>query len=187
MLKQSYPWIVLLVIPVILTLCSCKTETVVTSTIRDFNTLDLLIELSDMPVGWQVKDEPQFFREIGTVEAATVSFVSNANVTRNGSFFSAFNYGSTQEASRVFNKMFVPRVLGTPPTEWISPVVSAQQAEMGCYDYEGREPFVCQWTAQYEEFVVSFHTWLIPDYMSLSDLEKIVIAIDNKMKSYLGE
>jgi hypothetical protein len=187
MTKRTLFWIILLVMIELLTSSSCKSEPLSTPTVRGFSTLDLLIGVSDMPEGWQVWTEPHQFNELGTVDAATISFISGANVSRNLASFAIYNFGTSEEALRVFNKMFVPRVKGNPPVEWVPPGVSAGQDAMGCYDYEGREPLACEWSAQYEEFVVQFNTWLIPGYMSLNQLEKIIMTIDNRMIVHLDD
>jgi hypothetical protein len=73
----------------------------------------------------------------------------------------------------------------TPPAwRYSSPL--AGQSHLTCYDYGGQTPPVCTWSGLYEEFIVIFHSWLIPERMSLNDIEHIVRAIDARMAQYLG-
>jgi len=164
---------------------SCTTVETPTPMVRDFPIIDLLIGLSDMPKGWSVKIQPEQFREVGALDAAQIAFVSSSEEPRNGASIGIYNYATTEEAIRVFDRHYKTRVYGDIPATWNNPLVSANQYKVGCYNREGQEPYVCTWAAQYQEFVVLFDTWIIPEYMSFEDFEKVVIAIDNRMTLYL--
>jgi hypothetical protein len=168
-----------------LTISSCSKIQTPTPHVRDLRIIDLLIGLSDMPKGWSVKIQPQQFREVGAFDAAEIAFVSSSEEPRNGASIGVYNYANTEEATRVFDRQYKVRVFGNIPTTWNNPQVSANQYTVGCYNREGREPYVCTWAAQYQEFVVLFDTWIIPEYMTFEDFEKVVVAIDNRMTLYL--
>jgi hypothetical protein len=49
---------------------------------------------------------------------------------------------------------------------------------------------VCQVVGQYEEYIVRFHTRIDPEHpecLSFADLERLLIAIDERMAEHLGE
>lgn len=46
---------------------------------------------------------------------------------------------------------------------------------------------VCQAVGQYGRYMTRFHTFMNPDTMTPSDLERILIAIDERMALYLGK
>jgi hypothetical protein len=173
------------IILAIITISGCVFEPLETPQTRNFGTMDLLIDITKILDGWKVKTKPHTFSEIGALETATVSFVSNSNATRNNASIGIYNYYTVEEASRVYQRMFVPRVIGDPPLEWTSPEITADMYEIGCYDYESREPLSCEWTALYKEFIFQFNTWIIPNYMTFEDFEKIIVNLDNRISSYV--
>ena len=59
-----------------------------------------------------------------------------------------------------------------------------------CCTGQGSTVQTCQAVARYEEYVVRFHTSIDPEHpecMSFADLERILVAIDERMAVYLGE
>lgn len=168
-----------------LLMSACRAVQTPTPVVRNFDIVDLLIDVHALPDGWQQKGEPERFHEVGALEAVGVSFDSDNNLTRNGAGIAVFHYGTREEAKRVFYKIFEPSVHNELPPDLNTPPISANQYKIGCYDWEGREPFSCVWAAQYEEFIVRFNTWIIPGFMSFDDVENVVVAIDERMKRYL--
>lgn len=157
-----------------------------TPTLRNVNIYDFLIGVSEMPQGWKVKEEPTTFYEVGAREAAGISFISDENVQRNGSFMHIYKFSTLDTATDVFKKIYRQGAFTYLPPDWSDPHVSSKQYWIGCYNWEGREPYACDWAAQYEEFVVYFSTWIVPGYMSFSDFGRVVNAIDLRMASKLN-
>jgi hypothetical protein len=183
--KTSLLIILLLMVGFPILISSCQREPITMPVIRDINLMKLLIGLNDLPDGWRLNGEPERFSEVGASEAASISFVSMSNATRNGASFGVYNYGTSEEAARVFKKIYEPRVFDDLPPGWSNPSFFANQYKVGCYDWEGREPYACTWTAQYQEFIVQLDTWIIPNRMTFKDLEYIALAVDERMKNYL--
>ena len=49
-----------------------------TSVERDFHTMDLLITLDDMPIGWEYRDEPSDVTDVFVKEASAVHFIASS-------------------------------------------------------------------------------------------------------------
>lgn len=173
-----------------LILSSCIREQPVPE--RSFTTLDLLIGLSDMPPGWTIGYGPGKGRSYISPkeDGSEIGFyVSDDRVPRGRDTAGqgVYRYRSPEAAKEVYRDMVLPRA-GKMPAGWTYRSPVADQSDFTCYDYEGREPYpFCEWSARYEEYVVIFSSWLIPGYMSLEDMERVVRAIDMRMAQYLGK
>ncbi len=158
---------------------------------RLFTTRDLLIGVSDMPPGWKVGYGPGKGRDyISPQDGSEIGFYVNDDVPpgRNTAGHDVYRYRSIKAAKSVYNDLVLPGQVGRPPVGWAYQSPIADQSYFACYDYEGREPYpFCEWSARYEEYVVVFSSWLIPGYMSLEDMERVVRAIDARMATYLGK
>lgn len=160
---------------------------------RSFTTMSLLIGLSDMPRGWKVGYGPGRGRSYISPkeDGSEIGFyVSDARILpgRDTAYQGAYRYRSAKAAKGVYEDMVLPGQVGETPAGWSYQSPIADQSYFACYDYEGREPYpICKWSARYEEYVVVFSSWLIPGYMSLEDMERVVRAIDARMAEYLGK
>jgi hypothetical protein len=159
---------------------------------RSFTTKELLIGLSDMPPGWEVSWGPEKSKDyISTHDSFAIAFIVNdANLPfgRRGALHAVYRYRSARAAEGIYKDVVLPGQVGKMPGEWTYQSPIADQSHFACYDYEGREPYpVCEWSARYEEYIVDFFSWLIPGYMSLEDMERVVRAIDARMAHYLGK
>jgi len=184
---NKYPLfkVFVLLFSVALLISACRVNQTPTPIIRNFDIVDLLINARDLPNGWQQKGEPERFQEVGAIDAAEVSFFADIDKVRNGSSLGIYNYGTSEEAERVYKRMYELGVYGDLPPGWDNPQFFASQYKVGCYNWEGREPYACTWVARYQEFIMQFNTWIIPGFMSFDDVESVVIAIDLRMKIYL--
>lgn len=154
---------------------------------RHFTTRDLLIGLSEMPDGWTGCLE-QSADYLSTQDSATMAFEADTTMSPRVARHRVYRYRSAQAARGVYQDIVTPGQVGKTPAEWTYRSSIADQSFFTCYDYEGRVPYpVCEWSARYEEYVVIFHSWLIPGYMSLEDMERVVRAIDARMAHYLGK
>lgn len=153
---------------------------------RSFTTMELLIGLSDMPKGWQVSDGPDRAEDyISREDASGIVFVAQTDSPRRTASHRVYRYDSSVQAKRVYERLVLPTEAGECPPTWVYQSPVAEQSHFVCYDYEGRELPVCTWSGRYEEYIVVFHSWLIPDWMSLNDVERVVRAIDERMAQYL--
>ncbi|MGB9873251.1 MAG: hypothetical protein ACPLYD_16540 [Anaerolineae bacterium] len=158
---------------------------------RAFTTMDLLISLSDMPAGWKIIRGPGELKDyFSTKDSSWIAFVVSPTGSpgRDGAVHRVYRYRSANNAREVYEDLIRPGIPGKTPVGWIYQSPVAASSYFACYDYEGREPYpVCEYAAHYEEYVVVFHSWLIPDYMSLQDIERVIKAIDIRMAQYLGK
>ena len=128
---------------------------------RSFTTMNLLIDLSDMPPGWKVGYGPgkggsyispkEDGSEIGF-------YVSDDNVPagRDTAGHGVYRYRSVEAAKGIYEDLVLPGQVGETPARWIYQSPIADQSYFACYDYEGREPYpICKWSARYEEYVVT--------------------------------
>jgi len=153
---------------------------------RPFTTADLLVGSSEMPQGWRIasmSNEANAYIGETAIEAAAITF-STANHERGMATQRVARFRSVNEARRIYGRYF-STPLGRTPSNWGYENAMADQASIGCYDYEGRNLPVCEWAGQYEEYVVSFIVWLVPGSVSLEDVENVVRTIDARMIQYL--
>ncbi|TKJ31643.1 MAG: hypothetical protein CEE40_01085 [Chloroflexi bacterium B3_Chlor] len=75
-------------------------------------------------------------------------------------------------------------------TAWSAPAelrhrsAVADQFRIGCHIHQESGIRFCQAVTQYGRYVVWFHTYMSP-YITFADLERILLAIDERMASYL--
>jgi len=159
-----------------------------TAPARGFTTREVLISLDDMPQGWKVVYGPGKAEDaISGKDSATIRFTAIPEFQVGGAAHSVYRYGSSRKASNIYQELVLPGEVGSKPTSWSFVSSIADQSHFACYDYEGRQPPICSWSARYEEYIVIFHAWLIPERMSLGDIEKVIRVIDDKMRRYLGK
>jgi hypothetical protein len=78
-------------------------------------------------------------------------------------------------------------------SEWRAPDESryqssiADQYRFACSREEGDSRQVCQAVGQYGRYMIRFHTFMNPETMTPSDLERILMIIDDKMELHLGQ
>lgn len=155
---------------------------------RSFTTKELLIGLSEMPPGWTVSNGPIKLKDdVSSKDASVIVFQADTNVIRRGAMQRAYRYRSSSGAKRMYEGYIRPRQFGTTPPEWTYQSPVADQSYFACDDNQGREPLSCEWSGRYEEYVVVFGSWIIPDRMSLQDMECVIRAIDARMAQYLGK
>jgi hypothetical protein len=153
---------------------------------RSFTTQELLISLSDMPPGWQVIDPPQKIKDhLSDWDASGILFQAETDFPRRVASQRAYRYRNAWSAEGIYEDYVLSGQIGSTPPEWTYRSPLADQSDFACYDYERREPLHCRWSSLYEEYVVIFGSWLIPDRMSLDDMEQAVRAIDARMAQYL--
>lgn len=156
---------------------------------RSFSTLDLLMDVSAMPSGWQedvrrrLEEGDDYFT---TDDSAWVAFIAEGENTFLATQQSVYRYPSSSKARSIYEDSVLLEHVGNLPAEWTYQSLIADESDIDCYDYEGRVEYpICTWTARYEEYVVIVRSWLITDRISLCDLERIAEAVDLKMADYL--
>lgn len=158
---------------------------------------DLLINTSVFPPGWRVEQPPSSLREVfpRAQESLGVTFrrrgyeaIANHAVGRySDADDAAFEYG--WEHSREFGQALLVTPWATPEALPYQSTI-ADQYRFACAivdkgDGSGEQLHECVAVGRYEEFVSIFTTWVAPEYMTYTDLERILKAIDERMARYV--
>lgn len=159
----------------------------------------LLIDASALPPGWYrcVDAEPIPKREYGERESLYVGFAHEGlEAYTAGASQRVYRYRNELDAAIVYTLLFSGKgfpnhIMTTPwdvPEEWSyqSPIADHFRFECGELDSVPPE-WICETIARYDEYVSVFTSELSPDYMTLEDLERILVAIDDRMAVYLGK
>jgi hypothetical protein len=163
------------------------------------NTQQLLIDASAFPPGWYTAfdAEPIPKPEYGERESLHVGFGHEGlEPYRAGASHRVYRYRNELDAAIVYTLLFSGRgfpnhIMTTPwdvPEEWSyqSPIADHFRFECGELDSEPPE-WICETVARYDEYVSVFGSELSPDYMTLEDVERILVAIDERMALHLGK
>lgn len=156
---------------------------------RPLKTIDLLIDGSVMPIGWTMTERRELAKDahhLSVGDSAIVVFaVKELQIPRRTQQY-VHRYRNSAAAKGVYAEFIRPD--GSTPPSWNYRSTIADESVFACYDYEGREPYPnCEWSARYEEYIVTVYSWLVPGYMSLPDLEKVIKEIDSRMAQQLGK
>ena len=181
------------VVMMLITLCTAR-EPPKTRT-PPVDIYDLLMDVSDFPQeGWNqgVGPAPKPERERGEAEAIYAEFW-HASFERGigGTWHDVYRYRNEVEAGANFLRHgFLNRHIITSwsrPKQWSydSPIADRYKFACAEVDIFGHSCWTCQVVAQYDEYISVFHTRLSQDYMTLEDLERILVAIDERMVLYL--
>lgn len=176
MLKIRYIYAFLTLI--VLSSCTTKNQNSTPPTIK---LVDLLISSEAMPVGWKsfevFSDE---YDDLCYINCAIVQF-SPVDENKVYAEQSVYIYNSAEEAERNYKNLLAPLQLGTAPINWSYRSNVAIQSNFACYKHQGKSFPSCSWIALYGKYLAEFYTELLPDKMSLDDLEKVIYHIDTKM------
>jgi hypothetical protein len=154
------------------------------------NPKELLLSREDMPLDW--KSYSVFSDEYDDwcyIDCAIIQF---SPVDRDGVYAeqSIYVYYTIEEAQRNYEDQLLPSQPGTTPSSWSYKSNVAVQSNLACYTYytsEGVASPGCSWIAQYGKYLVFFVVHLVPEKMSLTDLEKIIERIDSRMEVVANE
>jgi len=152
----------------------------------------LLVDETVFPPGWEQQGPP-------SSKGAPVSF----GVERRGVSFSTRSRGvavqhvyrgtdarATSEAYSDFMSDFAVR---EGETEWVLPPgltfesSLADQFRVGCSTDRGSGVQRCQFIAQYQAYLVRFHTYMSPDLMNFDDLERVLRDVDRRAGECMKE
>ncbi|NKQ35861.1 MAG: hypothetical protein HF973_09635 [Chloroflexi bacterium] len=175
----------------LLLLVSCTA----TSSQPEIDPAKLLIDLSDMPAGWYVirqGEAPDNYRQ---QRGARIGFnVNNPQVLYTAAHY-VYQYKSGRQAAKEFKRLlpieFNSNSIASytpwqPPQELPYTSTVANQFYFACHKNSiNGVSTICQAMGQYENYLIVFHTHLVPEYMTYTDIESILQTIDNRMATYL--
>ncbi len=164
---------------------------------------DLMIDVSVFPQQWELGIGPvpppeHIGSERGEMYFLSVIFCPEGSQhCSDGAQHAVFRYINEPAAARAFDSDFAERDFSnrymvtpwTVPDEWTYESPVADRFKFACGEIE---PFasvprmrICTAVAQYEEYISEFTAKMA--HMTLEDLERILIAIDDRMAFYLKE
>ena len=155
---------------------------------------DLLLDESAFPEGWRA-DRPfdpegripaeQIMRNLHTNGCHPLTVGAGHRVER---FYGGSKSASEAYAGEVAYWFSPNRGDWSTPPELSYESRAADQYRFGCYPEEETATIVCQAVGRYEQYIVVFDAELDPDHpecLSFTDLEQVLIAIDERMDLYL--
>ena len=165
----------------------------------------LMIDLSAFPENWRLSFGPvhppkRAQGEHGEREMLMVDYdPAGFDGELHGAYHRVFRYRNQLDAAIVFyldfnGGEFLPWHMVTQwavPEEWLYESPAADRLRFACGEVDmsplGPPKWECAAVAQYDEYVSVFRTELSPDYMTLEDVERILLAIDERMSLHLGK
>jgi hypothetical protein len=169
--------------------CSARTEI----PLRPFPIDQLPIDTSAFPPGpgWVMGAEGPFVPASSPLggsagdEQIAAIFYGNGGVANE----QIYRFESREEAAKEYDRRLTADFRqGAYDTPWIVPSevsrsTAADQSFLACSE-QGGIP-MCQFIGQYEEYIVLFTTHMPPSFMTYTDLEHVLQAIDQQMVRYL--
>lgn len=164
----------------------------------DIKPNDLLIDLSILPSKWHTvsssSDPPDEY--FGYESGADIWFNGITNEDLIVAAHYVYRFSSERRAANIYQRQ-VPVWFNSSSvasaTPWRAPKelsyqsVIADQYYFACHisSINSRKE-ICQAMGQYDNFLVIFHTHVIPEYMTYADIESILEAIDARIATHLN-
>lgn len=156
---------------------------------------DLLLDESAFPGGWRAYENTFDPRERLPADRIGLTYIVNGGPHSIIAIHEVYRFSDGSRCAALgYQKntplWFAPRegqTLWAVPAELPYQSSVANQFRFGCYVEEAGGRQACQAVGQYEQYLTRFHTFVNPENMSFADLERILIAIDEKMALYLGK
>jgi hypothetical protein len=172
---------------------------------RDFSDKDLLIDEQAMPETWKLSDSAaakELFRE-GEVSGAYINFQfknSPYYIVRGGE--DVYRYSSSFRAAwrykAISDSHLTPNIAGevwSKPDEidFVSPwadrqLIVCQERESKLWGEFGGFRNICEYLAQYDDFLISFMITTSvegQEYITMEEVESIIEEVDHKVGAYL--
>ena len=176
-------WSICLVTALLVSLVGCVAQP---PPERLFSMETLIIDVSVFPEDWWVGSGPrkvEWDHRSSSYGSWYINFQTDTSEIRNTAGQHVYRYANVEIAKSVFEDSFMAKYGDVLPVTTCRNL-AANQNQLHCYDYEGRAQTNCQWAGRYDEFIVVFGTWMIPERMSLDDMQEIICAIDAHVGSY---
>jgi len=156
---------------------------------------DLMIDASVFPQSWELWHGPDPIPEQERRERESLYVVFRYEGLEPGivgARHAVFRYRNEADAATSFSRHgFLNRHVITPwavPDEWSYESPFADRFKFACAEIDILGSYWrCEAVGQHDEFISVFYTVLSPEYMTLEDVERILVAIDERMAFYLGK
>jgi len=162
---------------------------------RTFSMQDLLVDASVFPEGWEISSGPRFVEWdhwSSSYGFWLVGFQTDSDVPRHTAMLYVYQYHNMKIAQQVYERRTTSTEhRGEKLPDNTCGGLSAAQSLLTCKTltmYEsGYKQMNCGWSGLYDEYIVHFGTWLVPERMSLDDMQGIICAIDAHVGPYFEQ
>jgi hypothetical protein len=160
---------------------------------------DLLIDASIFTQGWYSPFHPEPIpkREYGERESLYVGFAHEGLQPYTlGANHTVYRYRNELDAAILYSlefsgKRFANHYMITPwavPEGWSYESAVADRSRFACGELDAVPPkWVCEAVAQYDGHISVFTSELSEEYMTLEQIESILLGIDERMALHLGK
>jgi hypothetical protein len=139
----------------------------------------LLIGPKEMPPGWSTEGPKNIALEPDrSSDSAGIAFYSDLYPEALGSGQDIYRFKSIRDARRDFAYATTLYATKDIPQAWHFRSTFADASNFSCRTYSNVSFPVCTWIARYDRIVIQFSAWLVPERMTLQDLENLVRQID---------
>jgi len=149
---------------------------------------ELLIDASVFPEGWEISSGPRFVEWdhfSSSYGFWLVAFQANTDAPRHTAMLYVYQYHNVKIAQRVYEEMITsPEHRGEKLSDNTCGGLCANQSQLNCESYSTHDQMNCTWSGLYDEYIVSFSTWLVPERMTLEDVQDIICVIDAHVGPY---
>jgi hypothetical protein len=154
---------------------------------RNFSMEDLVIDASVFPEGWEVVSGPRFVEWdhlSSTYGSWYVGYKVETDAPRHTAGLHIYRYHDVSIAQRMYGEFISRQHRGASFPDDTCDGLQANQSQLTCVSYQTHTQVNCNWTGRYDEYIVDYIAWLVPDRMSLSDVQEIICAIDAHVGPY---
>jgi len=159
-----------------------------TPTERTFSMQELLVDASVFPEGWEISSGPRFAewdQFSSTYGFWLIGFQADTDVPRHTAMLYVYQYHNVKIAQRMYEEITTSTLhRGEKLPDDTCDRLYAKQSQLNCESYQEHDQINCSWTGLYDEYIVHFGSWLVPERMSLEDVQDIICAIDTHVGPY---
>ena len=179
------PWMSCVVAILLVLLSACTDSTPIE---RTFSMQDLLVDASIFPEGWEIGGGPRFVewdQYSSSFGSWYINFQANTDAPWKNAGLHVYQYHNVTISKRMYEEITTsPQHRGEKILLDACDRLYAAQSQLNCESYSTHDQMRCNWSGLYDEYIVDFGTWLVPERMSLKDVQDIICAIDDHVGPY---
>ena len=141
----------------------------------------LLIGMEDMPSGWITTYGPDIgIDEDRSLDSARIVFNTDLYPESLGASQNVYRFRSVWAARRDYgNQMEFYEMFHYTLSDWKYKSNVANESYFSCRKDPETPILKCDWIARYDKVVIEFGGWLIPNRMTMADMENVIREIDS--------
>ena len=147
---------------------------------KDIQLEKLIINVDMLPPGWSSSGIGSGLDSDRSSDSKGVTFFSYQYPKGQGCSQDIYRYKSIESAKKDYQTSLLYYGEGNPPSTWDYSSIEADESYFVCQTASNIEFPICLWGARYKNIVIEFKAWLIPDYMTIDDVENVIKEIDKK-------